>query len=205
MSADLRQVIEGVLLVFAALFPIVNPLGGAPIFVAMTSGLSPAERAALAWQVTLSTEVLFMLTLALLVSLAGTAVLVPDLRLRLRRSIAPLAFAYALTAILVAPFTYYLATSSERTPNPGAQTFNGDLLNFVVPTRASLGGWWSGDLAAHFPGNDIEWMGTVVTVTVVVAGGVPVTVKTFMPPVPGAPVQVLVSTSTSSVRQFSAM
>jgi hypothetical protein len=32
MTADLRQIIEGVLLVFAALFPIVNPLGGAPIF-----------------------------------------------------------------------------------------------------------------------------------------------------------------------------
>src|SRR5439155_23500673 len=111
---------------------------------------------AFAWQVTLSTEVLFMLTLALLVSLAGTAVLVPDLRLRLRRSIAPLAFAYALTAILVAPFTYYLATSSERTPNPGAQTFNGDLLNFVVPTRASLGGWCGSALAAHFPRNDIQ-------------------------------------------------
>ncbi len=41
MTADLRQIVEGVLLVFAALFPIVNPLGGAPIFLAMTSDYVP--------------------------------------------------------------------------------------------------------------------------------------------------------------------
>ncbi len=41
MTADLRQIVEGVLLVFAALFPIVNPLGGAPIFLAMTSDYAP--------------------------------------------------------------------------------------------------------------------------------------------------------------------
>jgi small neutral amino acid transporter SnatA (MarC family) len=46
MTADLRQIIEGVLLVFAALFPIVNPLGGAPIFLAMTPDYDPVDRAA---------------------------------------------------------------------------------------------------------------------------------------------------------------
>jgi hypothetical protein len=111
---------------------------------------------ALAWQATLSTEVLFMLTLALLVSLVVAAVLLSDLRLRLRRAVVPLATSYVLAAILVAPFTYYLATSPERTPNPAAREFSGDLLNFVIPTRASLGGWWSASVAAHFPGNDIE-------------------------------------------------
>ena len=64
MTADLRQIIEGVLLVFAALFPIVNPLGGAPIFVAMTSGLSPPERAALAWQVTVNAFILLLASVA---------------------------------------------------------------------------------------------------------------------------------------------
>jgi multiple antibiotic resistance protein len=54
MTADLRQIIEGVLLVFAALFPIVNPLGGAPIFLAMTSDYTPEERASLAWRVTVN-------------------------------------------------------------------------------------------------------------------------------------------------------
>lgn len=64
MTADLRQVVEGVLLVFAALFPIVNPLGGAPIFVAMTSRCSPAERAALAWQVTINAFILLLASVA---------------------------------------------------------------------------------------------------------------------------------------------
>ena len=64
MSADLRQIVEGALLVFAALFPIVNPLGGAPIFVAMTSGFSPAERAALAWQVTVNAFILLLASVA---------------------------------------------------------------------------------------------------------------------------------------------
>jgi len=64
MTAELRQIIEGVLLVFAALFPIVNPLGGAPIFLAMTSGYSDDEREALAWKVTVNSFVLLVASLA---------------------------------------------------------------------------------------------------------------------------------------------
>jgi multiple antibiotic resistance protein len=48
MGNDLRLVIEGALLVFAALLPIVNPLGGAPVFLAMTADCSPALRASMA-------------------------------------------------------------------------------------------------------------------------------------------------------------
>jgi multiple antibiotic resistance protein len=64
MTADLRQIVEGVLLVFAALFPIVNPLGGAPIFLAMTSGYSPEERASLAWRVTVNAFFLLVASVA---------------------------------------------------------------------------------------------------------------------------------------------
>lgn len=64
MTADLRQIVEGVLLVFAALFPIVNPLGGAPIFLAMTSDYTEEERAALAWRVTVNTFVLLVASVA---------------------------------------------------------------------------------------------------------------------------------------------
>jgi multiple antibiotic resistance protein len=64
MTANLRQIIEGVLLVFAALFPIVNPLGGAPIYLAMTSDYSPAERASLAWRVTVNAFVLLVASVA---------------------------------------------------------------------------------------------------------------------------------------------
>jgi multiple antibiotic resistance protein len=64
MTADLRSIIEGILLVFAALFPIVNPLGGAPIFLAMTSAYAPPERAALAWRVAVNSFVLLLLSVA---------------------------------------------------------------------------------------------------------------------------------------------
>jgi len=70
MTEDLRQIIEGVLFVFAALFPIVNPLGGAPIYLAMTSHYEPAERDSLAWRVTVNA---FILLLASVVT--GTYVL----------------------------------------------------------------------------------------------------------------------------------
>ena len=58
------QIVEGVLLVFAALFPIVNPLGGAPIFLAMTSDYAPEERAALAWRVTVNAFILLVASVA---------------------------------------------------------------------------------------------------------------------------------------------
>ena len=48
MGQDLRQIVETVLLVVAALLPIVNPLGGAPVFLAMTVDCTPALRGSLA-------------------------------------------------------------------------------------------------------------------------------------------------------------
>lgn len=111
---------------------------------------------ALAWQATLATEVLFMLTLALVVSFAAAALLVPDVRAGLRRLLVPLGAAYVLAGVLVSPFVYFVLSSSEKTPNPGASSFRGDLLEFVVPTRASFGGWWSAGVASHYPANDIE-------------------------------------------------
>ena len=64
MTADLRQIVEGVLLVFAALFPIVNPLGGAPIFLAMTTDYTSDERAWLAWRVTVNAFILLLASVA---------------------------------------------------------------------------------------------------------------------------------------------
>jgi len=64
MSADFRQIVEGVLLVFAALFPIVNPLGGAPIFLAMTADNTSEERASLAWRVTINAFFLLLASVA---------------------------------------------------------------------------------------------------------------------------------------------
>jgi small neutral amino acid transporter SnatA (MarC family) len=39
LDFNARNMIEQVLLVFATLFPIVNPVGRAPVFLAMTVGL----------------------------------------------------------------------------------------------------------------------------------------------------------------------
>src|SRR5271170_5119975 len=41
---DLRHFAATALLAIGALLPIVDPLGGAPIYLAMTAGLTPAER-----------------------------------------------------------------------------------------------------------------------------------------------------------------
>jgi len=63
MTAELRQIVEGVLLVFAALFPIVNPLGGAPIFLAMTADYRDEERKVLAWRVSVNSFALLVVSL----------------------------------------------------------------------------------------------------------------------------------------------
>ena len=43
----IRPIVEHAALVFAALFPIVNPIGGAPLFLVLTSDLTHDERASL--------------------------------------------------------------------------------------------------------------------------------------------------------------
>jgi multiple antibiotic resistance protein len=45
------DVLKVFLLTLSALFPIVDPLAGSPIFLAMTSGYAPATRRALSWSV----------------------------------------------------------------------------------------------------------------------------------------------------------
>ena len=47
----MRDIINSFLLIYAGLFPIVNPIGGAPIFLGLTQGPTEAERHALAARV----------------------------------------------------------------------------------------------------------------------------------------------------------
>lgn len=54
MTGDLRHIIEGGLLVFAALVPIVNPFGGAPVFLAMTADCTAELRATLAQRIAIN-------------------------------------------------------------------------------------------------------------------------------------------------------
>jgi multiple antibiotic resistance protein len=60
MDQDIRQIVEAALLVFAALLPIVNPLGAAPVFLAMTSDCTPALRASLANRIAINAFVLLL-------------------------------------------------------------------------------------------------------------------------------------------------
>ncbi|HEY7787839.1 MAG TPA: hypothetical protein VIF33_04875, partial [Casimicrobiaceae bacterium] len=48
LTDDLRQFIESMLLALAALLPIVNPLGAAPVYLAKTVDLTAPEHADLA-------------------------------------------------------------------------------------------------------------------------------------------------------------
>jgi len=57
---DLRHFIETALVAIGALLPIVDPLGGAPIYLAMTQGLSPAERMHMARQVSINSFLLLL-------------------------------------------------------------------------------------------------------------------------------------------------
>jgi multiple antibiotic resistance protein len=62
---DLRQFIGAVLLVVGAILPIVNPIGSAPMFLAMTHGADSTTRRALAGLVAVNSFVLLMGSLIL--------------------------------------------------------------------------------------------------------------------------------------------
>jgi multiple antibiotic resistance protein len=62
MLIDLRQFTETVLLAVAALLPIVNPLGGAPIFLAKTSDLTPEAQESLSQRVAINCFLLLLVS-----------------------------------------------------------------------------------------------------------------------------------------------
>jgi len=59
---DLRHFAQTVLLAVGALLPIVNPLGGAPIYLAMTAGLTPDERGPMAKAVAINSFLLLIVS-----------------------------------------------------------------------------------------------------------------------------------------------
>jgi multiple antibiotic resistance protein len=58
--SDLRQFAATILLAVGALLPIVDPLGAAPIYLAMTTGLTPEERSRMAKAVALNSFLLLI-------------------------------------------------------------------------------------------------------------------------------------------------
>ncbi len=59
------EILKNVLLIIGALFPIVNPIGGSPVFLSLTSDYSPQSRRLLAWRVSLNSFVLLVASFAI--------------------------------------------------------------------------------------------------------------------------------------------
>src|SRR3990170_1967720 len=53
-GSPMFDVTNAFLLVYAGLFPIINPVGSAPIFLGLTAGCTEAERNTLAWRVAIN-------------------------------------------------------------------------------------------------------------------------------------------------------
>jgi len=60
---DLHHFVEIALVAVAALWPIVDPLGGAPVYLAMTNGLTPPERARMAQMVAINSFALLVVSI----------------------------------------------------------------------------------------------------------------------------------------------
>ncbi|MBV8844618.1 MAG: MarC family protein [Bryobacterales bacterium] len=60
MPVALRELLENTLLIVAALFPIVDPIGNTPIFLALTRGLSSQGRSSLARLIALNSLILIL-------------------------------------------------------------------------------------------------------------------------------------------------
>jgi multiple antibiotic resistance protein len=58
----LLQLVETIVLFFGALFPIVNPLGGSPIFLALTSDYSRASRMLLSQRIAINSFILLVVS-----------------------------------------------------------------------------------------------------------------------------------------------
>jgi hypothetical protein len=112
----------------------------------------------LAFQFGISTEVFLTMTLAGAVAGASLLAFAPSRMEVLRRDGPPVVLAYALCAILVAPYLWYAFRygSPQVALQPPAM-YSTDALNFVVPTVITrIGRTTFGPVAATFTGNAAE-------------------------------------------------
>jgi hypothetical protein len=105
----------------------------------------------------LSTEILLTAALALAASLALAFLLVPAARPRLRAGVRPLLAAVGIALVVAAPLVWYTVTGFQSAAINEPALYNGDLLNFLLPTHLV---WAGGSSFAHisslFAGNDSE-------------------------------------------------
>jgi hypothetical protein len=108
-------------------------------------------------QVWLSTEVFATLTVALVTSLVAAFVVVAEARDRLRSAVSPTLGAYAIACVVAAPLLGYALVDFHGGSINDPALFPADLLNFVVPTEATLLNIERGRaLAERFLGNVAE-------------------------------------------------
>jgi hypothetical protein len=111
----------------------------------------------LALQFLLSTELLFTMTLALVVSWITAVLLVPARRARLVRLWRPLLATYAVAAVLTSPLLVYALVHFQRGSLNQPADYSADLLNVVIPTRlTALDPGLARRIAAPFIGNVAE-------------------------------------------------
>ena len=58
----MQEAVQNILLVVVTLFPIVDPLGGSPFFLALTREYSPEARRGLSWRIAINSFVLLVAT-----------------------------------------------------------------------------------------------------------------------------------------------
>src|SRR6202046_4431538 len=58
----MQEAVKNLLLVLVTLFPIVDPLGGSPFFLALTRDYSPEARKSLSWRIAVNSFVLLVAT-----------------------------------------------------------------------------------------------------------------------------------------------
>ena len=106
----------------------------------------------LAAQLWISTEFAFTATLMLVLALALAFWLLPEARGPLRASLRSLAAAYAIGAVLAAPFLYYALRGFHSGRIINLQGSGGaDLLNLLVPTQTTaIGGSSLTSVSSHF-------------------------------------------------------
>ena len=111
----------------------------------------------LGWQLWISTEVFFTLALALAAGLALAAILVAELRPRVRSVLAPIALAYVLALVVAAPLVAYAVSGFRSESINEPSRFSADLLNVGLPTHIlALTTAGITAISSRFPGNDAE-------------------------------------------------
>ncbi len=108
-------------------------------------------------QAWISTEILATLIFGLAVGLALAYWLVPGTRARIATLARPFGGAALLAVVLSSPLLYYLVTDFQSDSINVPSNFDGDLMNFLLPTHlVAIGGDRFSSIALHFRGDQAE-------------------------------------------------